>query len=85
MTADEVLRYGQASGDRCFDTLARVKYMKPKKPPYNMRMTDEQLKDEIAQLGTSDEACEVIAAKYKYEAIGTVKRRIKKLKEVDER
>jgi hypothetical protein len=85
MTADEVLRYGQASGDRCFNTLARVKYMKPKKPPYNMRMTDEQLKDEIAQFGTSDEACQVIADKYDYDDVRSVQRRIKKLKEVDER
>lgn len=79
MTEEEWQKYGSPVLRKKGKGLINVMYLTPKKPPKNMKMTDEQLRTEIKEHGTDREACIKIAEKYGYSSWHAVKRRIEKL------
>lgn len=81
MTAAERKKYGLPSGKKKKGIIC-VPIMARKKPPHNRKMSDEQLRAEIAIHGTDRAAQEVIAEKYGYTSYWQVGKRIRQLEEV---
>lgn len=76
MTPEELQQYGQPVSHQSKPGMTNIKYLRTQKPPTNLKMTEEQLQEEIALHGTGAEACRLIAQKYGYDEVRSVGKRI---------